>query len=646
MQAQMVTPKYIGVTDLPIEKMTDDNLQVNMYIDGLADFITSCQTPMTIALQGDWGTGKTSFMNLVIDQINQNNLHSSHSQYKHDKVETIVFNTWKYSQFNQEQNLSISFLSYIVSQLLNKTMTEILEMTTDKVLDEKKDGPIFSFMKTIGRLTYSLTRDVASQAIVSTIGGDLTSIQGLESSASGETNLTNERNQFQRIAYVDSAAAIEELKEEFKKAVQFKLQDAQVDRVVIFIDDLDRLDPVVAVNLLEIIKLFLDVPKCVFVLSVDYGIVSKGVKLKNGDDQMDDEKAHSFFDKMIQVPFRIPMEFYNFENFLKKNLPHITDFSNLQKIIRHSLGNNPRGVKRLLNSYYLISKIMFRDETKEQGNEQQGQLIALLCMQLSHEPLYKYFCLDTSPLNLLKAQSEDAVKSLLNDASISFSETNVRKHLLFLTSLRTYIFEDKPVEQIKENNEDDQEALEEFLTTLAYTNITSDTASEEVEELTQINLSEIGEYPPQYYSVESIQCKNLKFKAKSANGISFEMYEHIIPAKREYVEKMQNYKNLIQMREAGIDKRLILPFLKQLHNDAEARQWIEQHIPEFSFMENEYKDNLSERKLPGTDYSIITNYTAVATVKNLYTILSYLQDPYIEDITVVLKKKKVVEKKK
>lgn len=179
-------------------------------------------------------------------------------------------------------------------------------------------------------LALGVTNTLLPQVISAILTGSVPNIPSAEVTINNSSSNVNDRNALQRISYVDSAVAIEELKQEFMKAVIYKLETEQCDRVVIFIDDLDRLDPVIAVNLLEIIKVFLDVPKCVFVLSVDYSIVKKGVKLKNRDFNMDDEKAHNFFDKMIQVPFRIPMEFYNFEEFLKLNLPGIEDFKGLQ----------------------------------------------------------------------------------------------------------------------------------------------------------------------------------------------------------------------------------------------------------------------------------------------------------------------------
>ena len=90
-------------------------------------------------------------------------------------------------------------------------------------------------------------------------------------------------------AYDDSERIFQELID--KKA-------GEKGRVIIFVDDLDRLDPARAVELLEVLKIFLDCRKCVFVLAIDYGVVARGVKAKYGGD-FNDEKAKSFFDKII-----------------------------------------------------------------------------------------------------------------------------------------------------------------------------------------------------------------------------------------------------------------------------------------------------------------------------------------------------------
>ena len=59
----------IGNMDKPVENKKDDILGIGKYIDGLSSFIRKCDTPMTVAIQGDWGSGKTSFMNMIKEEI-------------------------------------------------------------------------------------------------------------------------------------------------------------------------------------------------------------------------------------------------------------------------------------------------------------------------------------------------------------------------------------------------------------------------------------------------------------------------------------------------------------------------------------------------------------------------------------------------
>ncbi len=82
---------FIGVQDIPIKKSEQDSegLKVGDYAEALAAFISRTETPMTIGIQGDWGSGKTSLMNLI------------HSELQ-DKFPTVEVNTWKYAQTEGE----------------------------------------------------------------------------------------------------------------------------------------------------------------------------------------------------------------------------------------------------------------------------------------------------------------------------------------------------------------------------------------------------------------------------------------------------------------------------------------------------------------------------------------------------------------
>lgn len=65
--------KYGTITDIPSEK---DLFNIENYISGLTSFICDCKTPMTISIQGDWGTGKTSIMKQIETRLDSSNIKS------------------------------------------------------------------------------------------------------------------------------------------------------------------------------------------------------------------------------------------------------------------------------------------------------------------------------------------------------------------------------------------------------------------------------------------------------------------------------------------------------------------------------------------------------------------------------------------
>ena len=356
-----------GFTDKPAISLGEDSFGVQQYITGLNDFIMDCNTPMTIAIQGDWGSGKTSMMNMIKEQLG-------------DRVVTTWFNTWQYSQFNMGDSLAISFLSRLITDLDTE--------------QDQKEGNIKKALRTISK--FAKTASVI--AADTFVGGK--AAETLENGIS----LSEEHQE------LDMPQAINELKSQFQAAVNRKIQQTGKDRLVIFIDDLDRLHPGKAVELLEVLKLFLDCDNCVFVLAIDYAVVSQGVKQKYGE-LIGEEKGRSFFDKIIQVPFKMPVAQYNVKNYVASSMKALgiqvpdSELESYVKLIQKSVGCNPRAMKRLFNAFLLLNKIASSGIVIEES--QRRMLFAILCLQLSFENIYNYIvqnaddCYDGSLLQSL-----------------------------------------------------------------------------------------------------------------------------------------------------------------------------------------------------------------------------------------------------
>lgn len=522
----------LGFSDLPVVNKEDDIFEVSNYVNALSAFIKECTTPMTIAIQGTWGAGKTSLMNLIREELG-------------NSVDSIWFNTWQYSQFNMEDELTLTLLS---------SLSEALE-------------PEQSQRANIGKSILSLASRTALKIGVSTASHFLGEEVGEAlQDAGSEAKSIITKNKEQDLSPVQ---AVKVLKKQFQEAVLNKIGKSSKDRLVFFIDDLDRLNPGKAVEVLEILKLFLDCDKCVFVLAIDYSVVSQGVRVKYGD-SIDDSKGRSFFDKIIQVPFKMPTAQYNLKNYVGKFLesidiknPSEQMLSNYSQLIEYSIGSNPRAMKRIFNAYLLLSKV-----TKikgEQSDWDKEMLFAVLCLQLSFEELYLYLAKNLDECNsqefmerLYNIDSyrdaedgdEDNESSILTDDNLKligkkYDDQKLRNLLKFMK-----VF----VEVIDQNGDGDlsEDELNDFYSVINISSITA--AVDNVEVSAKTTYTEEDHVQRALPKIQQIY-QDLKQKVMTLGNISFD------PKKVYIAMKVKGHSfALVIFRKKKFDLVLIMHF--------------------------------------------------------------------------------------
>lgn len=351
-----------SIIDVPRKHTQEDLFGIQVYQDALIKYIRLTDTPITIALQGEWGSGKTSLMNLLRYNL---------CEVENAPYYPIWINTWQYSLMKTPSQAIISILEGIINQIgaLNPNPQKWEE-------SKRKIGGLFKRMATVGT-------KVAAGAVG--IDGGLVD-ELFEGGAA------------------DSSSDIMQLKEEIAKLIAAALERNNTKSgVTFYIDDLDRIDPPVAVEILELLKNIFDLEKCVFVLAIDYDVVIKGLKPKFGElTDANEREFRSFFDKIIQLPFSMPVASYHVDTFLVDALRKIEFFSEeelndpvltetLSEITRLSVGTNPRSLKRLTNTLALISII---NEVQQGANgtvqEQRANILnyALVCMQIAYPYIY------------------------------------------------------------------------------------------------------------------------------------------------------------------------------------------------------------------------------------------------------------------
>lgn len=369
--------KGMGITDMPCTSEEEDLLEISKYVKGLGKFIRECKTPMSIAIQGDWGTGKTSTLNLL-----KKNLEADKDT---NGIKCVFFNTWQYSQFNMEDSLYVSFVHNLVKQC----------------------GGNDEILKTVagfGKLAFF-------KAIDWKFG----------------TNASEILDGFEK-AKKDQMESVSKLQEDFAELVK-----KTGKRLVIFIDDLDRLNPEVAVELLEIIKLFVNVENSIFVLAIDYEVVVKGVRKKYGEN-LSEEKCRNFFDKIIQLPFKMPVERYNLTELVRKAVQeqtHMTDegVNIVAEFISDVMGTNPRTFKRLVNAFFLINSVNEIGEEAESKTKEINDVLMFcsLCIQMCLPKLYELMVTASTKKQLkelLEVKAAEEIRAYITKYFIDMEETD------------------------------------------------------------------------------------------------------------------------------------------------------------------------------------------------------------------------------
>lgn len=350
------------ITDKPIENNSEDKLKMSRYGNVLSNFIKESDTPLTVGLQGEWGTGKTSMLYMLLEH------------FKSQNIATSWVNTWEYSMFRSPGETTPAILKGMLTNLKLSCESE-----GKWTIEEKSKDSVKKVFKFLG--------NVANQVISNQTGVDIKDAVSNEEASREQAEIAEIKKEIALII----TKLIEDTNNEYKK-------------VVFLVDDLDRIPPEQAVEVLESLKNLFDVPNCVFVLAIDYDVVVKGLESKFGKKTEENEREfRSFFDKIIQVPFSMPTGTYDMGNLLSEKLISLNieipedlndSYSN---VVKYTIGYNPRSLKRYINSFSLLRSLRnsdFEEDATDFGDnapdsEDDLILFAMIGVQISYPKIFR-----------------------------------------------------------------------------------------------------------------------------------------------------------------------------------------------------------------------------------------------------------------
>ena len=294
------------LSDSP-SNLKEAKFRFDEYGDQIIKYITSEDLPMpvTIGLNGEWGSGKTTFVRIIQEKIEQLGQNSTSN--------TI---TIKYAEFNawnaEKNNIAVS-LWYTIEKALCPNPTQ-----------ENKLKPIATLFIDI--------------ALRKTIG----------------------------MQYDDVKKHLEKYsKTNYREELDHVSEILNNKRLIIFIDDLDRCDASNILEVLEIIKNLLDIKNIIFFITVDIKQIERAWEIRYRQDVKKIE-SREYVDKLFPIIFTLPPksdtdieEYVNslvlFRSTESESTKRYEDsMSRLHGHLAQSMGSNPRKIKRILNTVFFI----------------------------------------------------------------------------------------------------------------------------------------------------------------------------------------------------------------------------------------------------------------------------------------------------
>jgi predicted KAP-like P-loop ATPase len=373
---------------------TEDLLGFKVHADLIIDVIKDDQVlPVTIGVFGDWGSGKSSIMKIIQEELNK----------LEDGTFVLYFNGWVFEGYDDAK---AALLESIVKAFVNnEELGSKIKNQTQKLLKSVKWMRVlgFSFKNIV--LPTATAYFTGGLSLIPFLAQNLSKVDAkdLVEKLKGEKAEEYLKSFITEKDQSDEAILVREFRDDFAAMIK----ESKIKKLVVLIDDLDRCTPDRIIENLEAIKLFLNVEKTAFVIGADPRIVKNAIEIKYNTkiENSNDRIIEDYLEKLIQIPYHLPklsdseVETYltllickryfsnesfsdvlkYFYHFRQNNRYSVFGFGNIKSvvakenidpllsdlgmiptlstIISQSLYGNPRQIKRFLNTFMLRKRL-------------------------------------------------------------------------------------------------------------------------------------------------------------------------------------------------------------------------------------------------------------------------------------------------
>jgi formylglycine-generating enzyme required for sulfatase activity len=369
---------------VPDDYADEDGIGYREHAEGLIEMIRCVESSgsFTIGVHGEWGQGKTSLLRQIKKALDKE------PENGKSPIFTVWFNPW---QFTGEEHLIIPFFHTLIASL-----EKYEEKIREKSAFPMRVKRVSTFLKKLSRVPVALAYGMEGEIKVSVLKAKFSFDKIIEESRKQEEGIAQE----ELPNYVEAVKQYESL---YYNLIQ-ELQEAATmlkTKIVVFIDDLDRCLPEKAIELLEGLKVLLDMRGFVFVIGVAREVIERGIRVRYRElyrEKLEDMPflEQDYLDKIIQFSIALPPANPDLlrENIVKAYMKELKAATPYMNTILSSLGNNPRTLKRFVNnvSFLLWVADRKRKQVKHAETFLPELLIKISLIAFQFPRLYRQLC--------------------------------------------------------------------------------------------------------------------------------------------------------------------------------------------------------------------------------------------------------------
>lgn len=330
--------------DKPIKTGAEDLLGRSFFSKQLAKALYECDARdgLVIGLFGEWGSGKTSVLNMTMNEI------KNMGEESENEPLIVTFSPWNYSD---KDNLISLFFRNLINNL-DTTSNNKIKRKIGKVLTDYADClDALAVLSPLGGILVNILKP-----IIKTQGTNLMEVPNLDSTKEKLETILKESNQ----------------------------------KIIVVIDDIDRLTNSQIRDIFHLAKQVGNFPNIVYILSMDREIVCRALQEIHNID------GHEYLEKIIQVPFEIPqMSKGKVQDYLLNQLNQIVNEKSndimigsnyWDGVLNHCVTpyvNNLRDVNRLINIFKFKYEALYQEVSVE-------DMIGITTLEVLEPKLYKW----------------------------------------------------------------------------------------------------------------------------------------------------------------------------------------------------------------------------------------------------------------